>query len=72
MVKEIKFQMKQCTEDTISLKEFYEWFTPVCWDIEKTDPAAVDLAYGVGLLLDEFTGGYRTEKDVKDRMKLLV
>lgn len=56
----------------ISLSTFQEWFVPRAWNIEKRDPAAVELAHEIDLRLAEFSNGDWTEEELKSKLRPLA
>lgn len=56
-----------------TLGEFKAWLVGETWGIDRAaEPAAVDLANRIKLILDEESGGFATEADVRNDLNLLL
>ena len=54
----------------IPLERFEDYFLPAALGVRRRgDQASIDLASAVKLALAEFKGGYRSEDDMKDRLR---
>jgi hypothetical protein len=57
----------------LTLRDFRVWFVPATWDIHEWAPERVQkLVYSVKLYMDEYTGGYRTEDELRRLFSLLL
>jgi hypothetical protein len=57
----------------ISVAEFKTWFIPATWDMSRiTDPELAAMIRRVQLLLMEFSGGDRTEEELKVQLRSFV
>jgi hypothetical protein len=53
----------------VPLAEFQEWFVPRAWEALAEGGSVSDLVSEVELLLAEFTGGHRSEHDLREALK---
>jgi hypothetical protein len=53
--------------------EFQEWFIPRAWELLDSEPSpAASLASEIELALAEFTNGYLTEQELRDRLSVVA
>jgi hypothetical protein len=72
-VDQIKSMLQQLTLFRISLDDFEEWLTAASWNMHKdSKPDAVRMVGQIELLLSEYDGGYRSEKQVFDGLSLIA
>ena len=70
---EIRTKVACYLANEISLEEFFEWFVPIIWNIEKfQDKEALDLAYEIQLRLAEFSKGHWSEEELKSKLSQLL
>ena len=57
----------------VSLTAFHTWFVPATWDTADSAPPPLrDLIYEISLRLAEYTGGYLTENQLREKFKVLI
>lgn len=70
---EIRENLSRYLEGAISLREFEDWFLPGTWNIHRLgDQSAQNLAYGIGLLLAEFSNRDWTENELRQQLKAYI
>lgn len=70
---EIRARLARYLTGEGTLREFRDWFLPTTWDIHLTgDRGTIALVGEVGLRIDEFTSGHRTEADLRSLLVPLV
>jgi hypothetical protein len=67
---QIRSRLSDWIEGRISLAEFEDWFVPATWNIHKgNDAAAEDLTDSIELSLSEYSGGYLTLEELREKLK---
>jgi hypothetical protein len=57
----------------LSIDNFQDWFAVYFWNIHKRASAAVQhLAYGIDLLLDEYTSDDLSESELRTRLAVAI
>jgi len=67
---EIRRQVAAFVVEEMAFEEFEDWFLEHTWGTHDTD--LQDLIAAVELPVAEFTGGYMTESELRDRLRPLV
>ena len=66
---EIRSRLIRVIAGDTTLREFYRWFVPATWEVERTEnPEAIRLTHLLAHLLNEFSAGDLTAEDVKRRL----
>ena len=67
---EIRTRVAAVLAGRASLHEFYDWFIPATWEVEKTgNPEAVRLTHDLVHLFSELTSGLLTRDEVKQALE---
>lgn len=67
---QIRLKLSDWIEGRISLTEFEDWFVPATWNIHQdNDAEAEGLTDLIELSLSEYSGGYLTVHELKERLK---
>jgi hypothetical protein len=70
---EIRFRIATLREGESSLREFYEWFVPATWQVERTgEEEAIRLTHTITHLFSEFSAGDLTASEVTDGLLALA
>jgi hypothetical protein len=65
--------LAQYAAGSISLAEFRAWFVPVTWDLDDTaEPDGNQMVYDIENLYAEYTDGYWTEAELRERLLQVV
>jgi hypothetical protein len=57
----------------MSLRAFCQWFVPATWDIDNwASPRLRELVYGIKLRIGEYTSGYWSEEELRDKLGLFA
>lgn len=65
---EIRQKLAQYAVGAMTLAEFRAWFVPATWDLDDTvNPEGSRLVYEIENLYVEFTDGYWTEPELRER-----
>ncbi len=70
----VRRKLRSYLDGKVTLRKFRQWFVPATWDLKDDDaPIRVrDLVDDAKLLMAEYTGGHRTEGDLRARLSELV
>ncbi len=66
---EIRSWIARVLTGEATLRDFYRWFVPATWEVERSGNAeAIRLTHALALLLNEFSAGDITADDVKRQL----
>lgn len=73
MESEIRERLARYLGGETTLDEFYAWFVPATWDVEReTDEGAFDTTNEIYLRLAEYSNGHRTEAELRPFLEALT
>jgi hypothetical protein len=69
----IRQKLRRYLDGKVTLREFRRWFVPATWDLKKDEASdrVRELVDDAKLFMAEYTGGYRTERDLRAKLSEL-
>ncbi|MBM4285635.1 MAG: hypothetical protein FJ128_10370 [Deltaproteobacteria bacterium] len=70
---DIREQLARYLVGEISFQEFEDWFVPASWNVvQGKNVAAINIVYEIELWLAEFSDGFWSEAELKEKLFPLV
>jgi hypothetical protein len=71
--REIRSRLSEWLVGTTTLREFEDWFVPATWNMHRSgDKAAEDLVEDIEIILSEYSDGYLSRDEVRERLSTLA
>lgn len=72
-LEQVRSEVRDCLEGRTTLREFWSRMVLVSFDQDGDEPAELkDLVYGISLRMSEYTSGYWTEAELREKLAELI
>jgi hypothetical protein len=69
---EIREWLRLYLDEAISFRAFEDWFLNATWDLHRPDADTPELVYTIERYISEYTGGYRSEDELRTAFEALA
>lgn len=63
---EIRERLRHYLDGDLSFEEFEDWFLDATWDLHRDPKTVPELIYTVERCIAEYTGGHRSENELRE------